>query len=1016
MAELSESGFAEQAPLFYTLFHSHPAVMCLVDVESLIITNANQAAEAFYGYAHGHMIGLSIAEIATESPAIIKDSLAQCGSERLAKVVTRHRLRNGEEKAVEIHIQSFENHFGKESILVIIHDISEQEAIRKQLKDQEAIYRAVVENANEAIFITQDGKIKMFNDTLLQMIGYTREELEELPNFLPLVHPDDRRATMERHKQRLAGVPGVTADYLFRAIGHGGKTRLAKMKVVLIEWQGRPAALNFVTDVTEAEATSSALKQREILFQEFMDNSPMSAVVVDENLRITFANARVKMDLGQDVEGKTIKEIFDPEFAEEYTLHYQKVFDSGQVIEAIERHQKPDGRIGYTLALKFPLTGPNNEKWAGATLLDITERIESERALRKTNSRLNAIMEAIPDLLYQKNKEGNLELVNQAFVDFIGLPKDKILGTRDTDYMPPDLAASCMESDRQVLEHGKSIEAEETMDLGEAGIRTFSSRKVPLKNEDGDVTGLVGLSREITDAKLAEIALRRSERDYRGLFENAHDAIIIFEPECEQVLEVNQKACEQYGYSREEFLTLTLDIISTNIENGKRKIQRLIDQEGRLSFETIQKRKDGLLLNVTINASLVEYKGKRAILSLNRDITDIRNAEKERRKLEEQVRIVQKMESLGILAGGIAHDFNNLLTGVLGNAQLLELELKDQPELLDLLEEIDHSATKAASLSRQMLDYSGKGHFIKRRMNIREVIDNTLGLIENTVTRQHHIEVKSTPNVPLFHADETQIRQLLIQLVTNASEAIPSESGSIILDVSNGKFDEEALASRYVQEPLLPGEYIVLEVRDNGEGMHQETLEKLFDPFFTTKFTGRGLGLAASLGIIRGHNGTVQVESTVGKGSTFRVYFPVAPEQQLAESDHPAIRPVLSGRPRILLVDDDTTVRTVTRKMLERLNYRVTSSASGEEALQLAEDKDLNIDLVLLDMSMPGKPIEEIFDEMRTLQPDTPIVIISGAAETDARERFAGKMVAGYIQKPMKLNVLDRILKEYLKA
>jgi len=386
--------------------------------------------------------------------------------------------------------------------------------------------------------------------------------------------------------------------------------------------------------------------------------------------------------------------------------------------------------------------------------------------------------------------------------------------------------------------------------------------------------------------------------------------------------------------------------------------------------------------------------------------------EEERRNLEAQMMQAQKLESLGILAGGIAHDFNNLLMGVLGHADLALLELPPTAAVRSNISEIEKAARQAAELCKQMLAYSGKGRFVTELLDLKSVVEEISHLLKVSISRQAVLKFSFAPYLPAFQGDPSQIRQVVMNLIINASEALDGRSGVISIVTGAMTCDREYLTDVYLSSNLEEGVYIFLEVSDSGSGMDAETRARIFDPFFTTKFTGRGLGLAAVLGIIRGHKGAIKVYSEVGKGTTFKVLFPAAdviPKKDVIE-DQEAEQ--WRGEGTILVIDDETSARTVTKLFLERAGFSVLMAQDGEDGLNLFRTHAADIVAVILDLTMPRMGGEETFRELKRIRPNIKVILSSGYNELDVTQRFVGKGLAGFIQKPYKFTTLVEKLRE----
>jgi two-component system CheB/CheR fusion protein len=381
------------------------------------------------------------------------------------------------------------------------------------------------------------------------------------------------------------------------------------------------------------------------------------------------------------------------------------------------------------------------------------------------------------------------------------------------------------------------------------------------------------------------------------------------------------------------------------------------------------------------------------------DVTRLKQVEQVRRELESRMLHAQKLESLGVLAGGVAHDFNNLLTGVLGSASLaLELLPGDEP-VRKLIKYIERAGNRAADLTRQMLAYSGKGRFEAAPVNLPELVQDIAELVKASISKKVALEFNLAKDPPLIEADATQLRQLVMNLIVNAAEAIGDAGGSVTVRTGVVDADGALLAAMLHEEDLPEGLYVFLEVADTGCGMDTETQAKMFDPFFTTKFTGRGLGVAAVQGIVRGHRGALQVRSAPGQGTCFRVLFPASKQPLVRHIATPTLaKPCGTGT--VLVVDDEDLVRAVAQQILERAGFTVLTADGGRAALRVFREHREQIDAVLLDLTMPDLGGEEVYRVMRGTRPAVPVVVLSGYNEEHVAERFAGIGPVEFLAKP----------------
>ncbi len=405
-------------------------------------------------------------------------------------------------------------------------------------------------------------------------------------------------------------------------------------------------------------------------------------------------------------------------------------------------------------------------------------------------------------------------------------------------------------------------------------------------------------------------------------------------------------------------------------------------------------------------------------VGLSRDITERKRAEQERHFLERRMQETQKLESLGVLAGGIAHDFNNLLVGVLANAELALSELAEgasNASIGERVRDVRSAALHAAELTNQMLAYSGRGRFDIRSVSLTAVIAEMGQLLAAAVSKKARLTYDLLPELPAVQADVTQLRQVVMNLITNASDALEERVGSI--RVSTGLQNvEQPLPDLYGPEPLAPGPYAFVEVADDGAGMNEETRARLFEPFFTTKFVGRGLGLSAVQGIVRGHGGGITLKSTLGVGTTIKLLLPCSdrpvsvPARRKPDDAHEWM-----GSGLTLLVDDDPRVRTVTEHLLRSIGFEVSSFGTGREAIRELEQRGDEVRVVVLDVTMPDLNGEQVLKELRRLRPGIPVLLCSGYSPEELSQRFAPEDMAVFLQKPYQFDALRARLRDLLQ-
>ena len=524
-------------------------------------------------------------------------------------------------------------------------------------------------------------------------------------------------------------------------------------------------------------------------------------------------------------------------------------------------------------------------------------------------------------------------------------------------------------------------------------------------------------------ARIAELeregaASQTSAQRYRLLIERMNEGFMTTDRD-NRVDLVNAKFVDMLGYSRAElegrYLGNFVDRENLRkLEQQEDRRHRGVEEPYELTWTT----KDGRSIDTVISPTSLHdadgrFDGSFGVIA---DVTERRRLERERQKLRSRVRKAQKMESLGLLAGGVAHDFNNLLVGVLGHAGLALMELDRDSAASRSVKQIEIAALRASELTKEMLAYSGKGKFLVELIDLRLLVEEMLQLLKVTITKKAVLELDFAADLPATEGDPTQIRQVVMNLITNASEALGGSTGTIRISTGTVDADRAYLEESYLDDDLPEQRYVFLEVIDTGEGMDRETRSKIFDPFFTTKFTGRGLGLAAVLGIVRGHRGAIHVNSDPGRGTTFRVLLPATHRPAPAVEAPAAEAPAFRGSGCVLVVDDEELVRTVAKITLENAGFQVLLAVDGVEAVEIFRERSDQLCAVLLDMTMPRMAGDEAYREIRRIRGDAKIILSSGFNEQDAIHRFAGQPLAGFLQKPFQPRELVEKMRQVLAS
>ncbi|HEV8132311.1 MAG TPA: PAS domain S-box protein [Acidobacteriota bacterium] len=567
---------------------------------------------------------------------------------------------------------------------------------------------------------------------------------------------------------------------------------------------------------------------------------------------------------------------------------------------------------------------------------------------------------------------------------------------------------------------------------------------------------LAKLKKLESNRQRAEEALRHSEFRFRDLFDDAPVGYHEIDAEG-RIIRVNRTELAMLGYSAEEMLDhYAWEFIQQRDTSREAVAAKIAGRQRLAPFERTFIRKDGTPVQILVQDRLLrdadghvvgirstvqditERKQAEEVLQrayegleqrirertadlaeaneqLKLEIRERERADEERRQMEAQMYQAQKLESLGVLAGGIAHDFNNLLQIIIANVDLALRHIPPQSRDRKNIERIERAATRAAELTNHLLAYTGKGKLEMQPLDLSQVVEEIADLLESIISKKAILKYDFRPDLPAIQADATQLRQVIMNLITNASEALGDKTGVISVRTGVEEADRAYLSENHQVGDLAKDKYVYLEIADSGSGMDAETKGKIFDPFFTTKFPGRGLGLAAVLGIVRGHRGTIRVDAEPGRGTTFRVLFPCTEEPEQERAVTAQQRKSWQGSGTVLVVDDEEGVRDAARSILEESGFVVLAAHDGREGVEVFRKHSKEIVAVLLDMTMPHMNGEETFREIRRIQADAQVILSSGYDAENTANRFAGEGLAGFIHKPYQAEALIEKLREVLE-
>jgi two-component system cell cycle sensor histidine kinase/response regulator CckA len=622
---------------------------------------------------------------------------------------------------------------------------------------------------------------------------------------------------------------------------------------------------------------------------------------------------------------------------------------------------------------------------------DITERRAALQAQQESEEKYRALVENTKDTIYSATPEGQLTYLGQQFARY-GFDLEQVMREGVFSAIIPEDHERVMADLQRTMETGAEFPTEFRVRTPEGQIVWLEDHGKRLTDEHGQVTGLSGVLRDITDRKEAEAAASKSEARFRRLADRSFDTvfeidgegrIVYISPSVERISGRTPEAYLNQPFN--QFMLSSQKDIATDAFGALSRGQML---EGfQLETEDAEGAPHTLEFNI---APLIVDGEVQGFHGAMRDISA-------RLALEEQVRQMQKMEAIGTLAGGVAHDFNNLLTGILGYANLLKGGSAPDQEVFKAAAVIESAAERAAELTQQLLGFARRGKLQNCPVDLHRLVGEVVALLSRTTDRRVVLTQRLRADPPLVLGDPGQLQQVLLNLAVNAGDAMP-DGGELSITTDVEHIDEAHSRS---QPGLAPGHYLVLTVQDTGAGMTDVVRQRIFEPFFTTKERGQGtgMGLATAYGIVQNHEGVLRVESTPGNGATFRVYLPQDPDLA-APSPRNSCAAGPGGSGRVLVVDDEEIVHRVARGMLEPLGYQVDGVYNGKEAVDFYRDHPGQVDVILLDLTMPVMDGRDCFHALRALDPAVRAVLSTGHGLDGAAQRLLDEGVAGFIQKP----------------
>lgn len=1014
MVDISERRRAEAAlqaseAKFRTLFNSSIDAILILDENRIV--DCNPAAVKLLECETGRINGESLLSF---SPPVQSDGHDSVN--RLNRLIQEAlqgqpqffewqlQLPGGKTVEAEVSLNRFV--YGDRILLqTILRDVTERK------KMQMALYftQFAVDYTRDAAYWTdQDGRLIYVNEAACRLLNYTRQELLTMtvhdidPGFPPEGWAD-HWSKIRRLKSFLQLSSHQTRE---------GHIFPVEISVNYLAFGGREYNCAFARDITERKRAEEELQEQSQQLESFFTCNLDLLCIADTGGYFHRVNAEWEKTLGyqrQELEGSRFLDFVHPADLERTLEAIISLRQQQTVTGFVNRYRRRDGSYRW---LEWRSHPAGDLIYASAR--DITDHRQSMEALRQSEARFRLVVSNVPLFMFTIDRNGIFTFSDGKGLSAIGLKPGEAVGQSVfglyREY--PEFLGSVH----------RVLAGEEHHTILEVGGRIFETIFAPLAEPAGGVAGAIGVAVDVTDRQQVQEALQQSESLLHLLMESLPQNIFSKDL-AGRFTYVNRHFCQIAGRTREEILGCT-DFDLHPAEAARRyrdDDRRVMESVQPLESEEIHYSAGGREVPVQVVKVPLRDSGGNisGILGIFWDISERRRAEQERLEMERRLLHAQKLESLGVLAGGIAHDFNNLLTAILGNLDLAWSDLSPLSSVRPSIEQAMQASRRAADLTRQMLAYSGKGQLLITSVDLSELARENSHLLRASISKTVTLNLNLPEGLPPIQADPGQLQQVIMNLITNASEAIGDRPGIVSLSTGLKHFESEDFnQSRAVEKPP-PGWYVWLEVADTGCGMNLDTRQRLFDPFFSTKFTGRGLGMAAVLGIVQGHRGAIFVDSQPASGTTIKVLFPVDEKTipAAAPSSRPAglqAAPAISSAGQILIVDDEEMVREVCRRMVEKLGYQTLSAADGEDGLTIFQEHRQTISAVILDLTMPRLDGMATYQAMARIKPEVRVILASGYSQSEVSRRYAGQGLAGFIQKPFRIETLREVLEEAL--
>lgn len=863
------------------------------------------------------------------------------------------------------------------------------------------------------VFVDLENRVKLYTPSATAVFNLLPQDIQrDLGHITSRVKGDDVLEVLERIKSSGGSVET-------RVETPEGRRFLRRIKPYLdLHGAVAGAVLTFV-DITELTRAEDALRASEEQFRHMIEVAPEGILLVDGAGVIVHANpeaARVFAASGPEgLIGCSVEDLMDPAMREKHGQWRGEFASAGTPRRMKAGRDLLARRLdGESISLEVGLSPLElgGSRLVLAHVSDVSARKAAEQEVRESAARFRQITDSLPQLVWTSRADGHCDYLSPQWLAFTGIPMEEQLGWDWLARVHPEDRSAVEQRWKHALSTGSPFTCELRLRRHDGQYRSFDGRAVPLRSESGDILRWFGAHTDVHERIESAEALRvlnaelsQSEARFRMSFEYSGlgKALLTEDGRC---LRANQAFCEMLARPEAELLERDFTEFVAPSHQGELRLvpEQLFRRElPVVRTEAKLARADGREQWARITWTLVRSDDGRPLHFVvhAEDIQALKLAEAERLRMEYKLIETAKLESLGVLAGGIAHDFNNILTGILGNASLDGADLGAPAEVLTRLREIETSALRASELCRQMLAYAGRAPFAVKRVDLATFLPETAHLVRASMGKGTELRFELEPDLPAVQVDVAQIRQVIMNLLINAAEAIGDRGGSVRVRGARVLVDSDYTRLHRLSHDITPGEYVAIEVEDDGSGIDPSDVARVFDPFFTTKFTGRGLGLAATYGIVGKHSGAIELWSEKGKGTRFTILLPSAARPSNRSVEEPKES---HGFPRVagevLVVDDEDVVRRVTLQVFEKAGIPCTGAPGGEAAVELVRAAPGRFRLVLLDFTMVGWDGARTHAELLNVDPNLAVLAMSGFSGAETLARFAEPRPASFLQKP----------------